>query len=158
VRLDFDAALAELLKAKRPAAAPSGGGGRHRAPASQAAADGAGWGWHLRMVHAAVAVRAPACAERHAALAAGAARHEGERLWAELFLVLLRERGNARLAPLRALAARRAAAPQALLQALLGLLQAEAEGGGEGGEAGEAEQRLAACIASAEVRVRVRVS
>ena len=114
------------------------------------------------MVHAAVAVGAPGCAERHAELAANAARHDGQRVWAELFLVLLRQRGKARLAPLRALGARRAAAPQALLQAVLGLLQVEAEGGGaagsvdeaceagEGGEGGEGERRLAACIASAK--------
>eukprot|EP00964_Phaeocystis_antarctica_P109236 scaffold73729_cov30-Phaeocystis_antarctica.AAC.1 len=85
------------------------------------------------MVHAAVALEAPRCAERHAELAANAARHDGQRVWAELFLVLLRQRGKARLAPLRALGARRATAPQALLQAVLGLLQVEAEGGGAAG-------------------------
>lgn len=134
VRLDCTAAMRDLATARG-------------ATAGSAA-------WHLRMVHAALALEAPDAAEQSAQLAATAARHDGHRVWAELLLLLLRRRAGTAASPpkrgalqaeLRALAARRGASQQALLLALLSLLQTDAKAG-DAAESDEAEAELAACV------------
>ena len=139
VRLDCTSAMRDLAAARGAAAGSAA--------------------WHLRMVHAALALEAPDAAERSAQLAATAARHDGHRVWAELLLLLLlqRRRGGdtaaaaappkrgAQQAELRAIAARRGTTQQALLLALLSLLQTEAAAG-DAAESDEAEAELASCV------------
>ena len=139
MKLDLQGALEDLAASR--AGTPGGGAG-----GGGAGGGGGEWAWQLRMCHAALALEEPRRAARHAAAAAAAARHDGQRVWAELFTLLLAD--PPRRAGLRRLAERRGAAPQALLQALLGQLQGdEGEQGDSGGEAEEvADHRLAACL------------